>query len=568
MSRLLPTLLIASALLLWASPATAEDGIMPVSEIKPGMEGYGKTVFQGVKIETFPFKVVDILRNWNPGMDVILIKCGGAVVEKAKIIQGMSGSPCYIQGRLIGALAYGWSYNIDALAGVTPIEDMLKIADRTLEKQACLPIRRGAGRAGGLEPCKAPLFVTARSRQGMEFLEKMLEGTDLVPMSAGGGGGYGDLDAPLEPGAAISVILMSGDMEMFATGTVTWTGGGRILAFGHPFFGEGEHSMPVTNSWTYTVVARDVTSFKLSAPGKILGAMTQDRSAGICAESGRKSAMIPLKIRVENPKTGSVQSYSMSIVDHKTWTSELSTYALIDALSNSEPGPEGDAKEIELVFKPRGRDEVRVKSFVSSGGGWFANYGLLRPLEAYLGNPFEEVHVDSISIDVRVVHEDMRGAIAGVTVDRDEYYPGETVSMLIDVKKPKKGTAIFPLKVFLPLNLEPGEHSLEIMAQDDVEPYDVPVIEDVDTLLRQIRRLSGRDSKKIVAVIRSPEFKLQHKGKSMENVPFSVLSQLLPTLKTGKYFIKTKIIESEGFSTGLYVSGQKTLKITVKKKAE
>ncbi len=544
--------------------AAADDQIMPLDQVKSGMQGHGRTVFRGTKIETFPFEVIDVLRNWNPGTDVILVKCGGETVGRAKIIQGMSGSPCYIDGKLIGALAYGWSFNIDALAGITPIEEMIKIADRPLEKNAALPPRRGTGKYGGLEPCKAPLFVSARSRAGLEFLEKALDRFDLVPMSSGGGG-MSDLDAPIEPGSAVSVLLMTGDMEMFATGTVTWVSGGRMLAFGHPFFGSGEHSMPVANTWTYAVVARDWTSFKLSAPGRIVGTMLQDRQNGIFAVLDRKPALLPFAIRVENGKTRTVHEYSMRIIDHREWTGNLVTFAVVDAVASAEPCPEEEAREIEISYKPRGYAGVKVGLFRASGG-WFSPYVMLEPLTAFLDNPFEEAHVDSVSVSIRTVHEDLRGDIYGVSVAREEYFPGETVSMAVDVRRPRKEPETFGLKFTLPVDLPAGQHAIEIRPQDQIPEPDAPAIENVGTLLDRIRRLGNRDSRKIIAVLRSPDYTLQHKGQSMDNLPLTMLSQLLPTFKTGKYFIKSRHFESEPVPTGLYLSGGKTVKITVKKK--
>jgi hypothetical protein len=572
MSRVL---IIAMALgLSLAMPcAWAEDEILPLASVRPGMKGHGKTVFSGTRIETFPFEVVDVMRNWYPGLDIILVRCTGPMLEKARIIQGMSGSPCYIDGKVIGALAYGWNFALDALAGITPIEQMIKLARRPLEKNVSAPraprAPRGAGGDfGGLQPCKTPLFVSASTSAGMRYLREVFSPYNVVPIMSGGGGAFADLKAPLEPGSAIGVLLMRGDMEAYATGTVTWVKGDEVLAFGHSFFGDGEYTLPATNAWTYTVVASAQSSFKLSAIGRTVGAVVQDRQTGVFVRKGKKSRLIPYKIRIRNDNTGSVHEYNMEIADHRRWTPNMVNFALIDALSSAEPGPDSEAKEIDLVFKPRGYDEVRVRQFVASGGGFFASYGLARPLAAFLQNPFREVHVDSIRMEVRIVHEEKRGAISGVTMSRDEYFPGETVEFIVDVKRPRLSPLTFPLRIRLPKDIEPGEHPIAIRAQDEFVPWNAKAVEDVKTLLHNLRLLSTRRSDLLIAVMDAPDYRLQHKGEGMENLPVTVVTQLLPALKTGKFFAKGKLYESEPVKTGLYITGGKIVKIKIKKRAE
>ncbi|MHC5082156.1 MAG: hypothetical protein ACYTHN_24385, partial [Planctomycetota bacterium] len=407
------------------------EEILPLSEVKPGMKGEGKTAFRKTDILTFTFEVVDILQNWLPGQHVIMIRCGGPEVEKTGIASGMSGSPCYIDGKLIGALAYAWPWSKIPLAGVTPIESMLKIAKRPREKGVALPARFPPRQ--GLKRLETPLFVTTRSSRALTFLEKACKKYSMRPVGGGGSGGaFRNLDAKLVPGAAIGVLLMDGDMEAYAVGTVTHCDGKNILAFGHSFLMEGEYSLPITNAWTYTVIPRSPGSFKLSATGKVLGALVQDRQAGILGRLGEKSVLVPLSIKVRNPRAKVEHTYAIRIAQHKVFTPMLASFALRDALDAAEPGPGEVSQEVILTFKPEGADEVSVRMFFSKDEGWWGR-DFTAPLSLYLDNPFAKTKVEQISVDAEILIEGRTASLTGMKYEKREYAPGDTVRVHLEI---------------------------------------------------------------------------------------------------------------------------------------
>ena len=153
-------------------------------------------------------------------------------------------------------------------------------------------------------------------------------------------------------------------------------------------------------------------------------------------------------------------------------------------------------------------------------------------------------------------------------MSRDEYFPGETVEFIVDVKRPRQSPLTFPLRIRLPKDIEPGEHPIAIRAQDEFVPWKAKAVEDVKALLHNLRLLSTRRSDLLIAVMDAPDYRLQHKGEGMENLPVTVVTQLLPALKTGKFFAKGKLHESEPVKTGLYLTGGKIVKIKIKKRAE
>ncbi|NNM85148.1 MAG: hypothetical protein HKL96_05245 [Phycisphaerales bacterium] len=298
----------------WANPDPAH--LMFENKIEPGMTGYGLTVMHGDAIEKFYVRVVDVMKNFGPDMNVILVRCHGLGLRHSGIIEGMSGSPVFINGKLIGAIAYGWSYSKDPLGGVQPIRQMLGIPLPSSGKHAAAGAGAGGAAAGPainnnsafggdpaaismlrhalrhntpgwgalarcvlqrssvmmphaitaqtgsgrLVPLASPLMAGGASPEVVRYLQQAYAGGDLTPMAAGGAGGggpngqlggWGELRpgaVKLTPGAAISVPLMSGDLDLAAIGTVTDIFHGHLYAFGHRFFAQGPTSLPIATA--------------------------------------------------------------------------------------------------------------------------------------------------------------------------------------------------------------------------------------------------------------------------------------------------------------------------------
>src|SRR5208282_5584681 len=239
-------------------PAFAVDTLRP-EQLQPGMKGYGLSVFQGTKPEHFEVEIIGVLKNVMPKQDMILIRMSGAGLEKHKVIAGISGSPIYINDKLIGALAYGWTFENEPLAGVTPIHNMLAQLTRPFVPPSTVmtsvslgrssstpamfappngPFSRDAGDFDTPHPLLTPLSFGGFSARVIERFGSRFTGFGMMPVVAGGAGS-GALprrSGDIEPGGAIGVQLMRGDLNMTAVGTATYIEKNRVLAFGHPFF--------------------------------------------------------------------------------------------------------------------------------------------------------------------------------------------------------------------------------------------------------------------------------------------------------------------------------------------
>ena len=248
---------------------------MPVDEVHAGMRGYGLNVFRGTDIARFDFEVVDVVRNyWGTRQSVILVRCSGQGLEESGIISGMSGSPLYLDDRMIGAVAFKWPFATEPLAGVTPVGQMLKIPadpppDATNGAGASLPAKTLLNALiHRTNPIPSSLLQRLRPPQGMPLplsvssaapgviplLEEYLKPLGLQPVGVGAGGAAPPQDIKLSPGATLAVTLMQGDLNIAAIGTVTEVDGTRVLGFGHAFLAQGAVDLPIATGHVYTVV--------------------------------------------------------------------------------------------------------------------------------------------------------------------------------------------------------------------------------------------------------------------------------------------------------------------------
>jgi hypothetical protein len=293
--------------------------ILPLSEVHPGLVGEAFTVFEGVKPEAFKVRVLSVVPNFLPKQDIILVRAEDPRVANCGIAAGMSGSPVYVDGKLMGAIAYGWSFAKEALAGVTPIESMLAGRQRPRRPPGD-PFLVDNGRAlapgQAAQPrCRARAFrrraafaarVAAPGRLGisdaaMRELGETLRPFGLVPVRAGGAGGRKPTAAPAEavqPGATVGVALVRGDITAVAMGTLTQVEGGTIIAFGHPLMGLGEVNLPLVSGEVHAIVASLSSSIKLASPLTEIGRVVQDLSSGIVGELDRFAPSVPVEVLV------------------------------------------------------------------------------------------------------------------------------------------------------------------------------------------------------------------------------------------------------------------------------
>jgi len=330
--------------------AVARIPIMTVDQLKPGMKGTGRSVFFGTEIKEFGVEVVDVMRQVWPRGDLILCRLSGQGLEESGVVAGMSGSPVYIDGRLIGAVAYAWSFAKQPLAGVTPAAQMLRIWNEQDRSESPRGGRSGrvsvkSGHAG-LSALPLPVALSGFTPALAEVIEPALREFGLSPVGAAGTASSASWDTSnLVPGAAVGVALIDGDVRLSGIGTLTCREGNRILAFGHPMFQAGSVRMPMVGGVIHSVLPSVASSFKLFSATGPVGTVNQDRLAGIGGEIGPVPEMLPVLAMVSSPS--GTDTYRFRIIEQEDLAPLLAAVGLTDIVYQTE----GSLEEMTLASR-------------------------------------------------------------------------------------------------------------------------------------------------------------------------------------------------------------------------
>lgn len=551
----LAVLLLAASIAEGQGEEQRKPEIIRVDELKPGMKGYGLTVFKGTEIEKFDVEVIDVLKNFFPKMDIILIRCSHPVIEHANIIGGMSGSPIYIEGRLAGALAYGFvRFAKDPIAGVTPIENMLAELDRPVE-QTSVPHRREFREDDFLRRCTVPVIASGITRATLRKFEDEFKKLGLEVFSGGGAGRYKDLDIKLEPGAAVGVELLRGDFSFEGIGTVTYCDGDKLLAFGHELLGGGQICMPMTTAYVNQVMASQVYSYKMASVVKPVGTFTQDRMACAGGTIGQTCPMVPLTITITNKATGYETKYKLEMIQQEQITPLLLRVALSNALHAAEPGDFTNRTlfyELKLHLKDIGT--LVLDDMVE---GDYLDMAVL-PALMLLNNPFKKVQIESVEANVAARAKQLVASIESATLDATEVKPGTTLTVSVVLRPFDLPTVKRTLSVKVPSNIPPGNY--EIVVASGPASFEVPPPDSIEDIIQALRERFK--SNELVATFPVPSVGITYKGKKMPNLPMSVFGALLSAEATGISVQQDKL--QVRMPTEWIIRGRKTVAFRVK----
>ncbi|HSY40225.1 MAG TPA: SpoIVB peptidase S55 domain-containing protein [Polyangia bacterium] len=601
-------------------PSGPPPAIMPLSDVKPGMVGQALTVFQGTKPEPFKVRVVSVMHNFLPKQDVILIRAEDPRVEFSGIVAGMSGSPVYIDGKLVGAVAYAWSFAKEPLGGVTPIESMLaerrrpRRVGREYFAEGGPDNGQGQGKPGGqpggaeslripaamsgaltqnhsgfgspdalsrglglppIGPAPAngeprllrasvPLTVSGFSPRAVGELAEEMRPTGLVPLQAGGGGHIGPPAAGhVEPGSAIGVELVRGDMSTVATGTVTYVNGSDVLAFGHPLFGIGEVYLPMVDAEIHAFLPSLSQSFKMSSPLNEVGTLVQDRPACIVGDLDARTTMLPVDVRVTGPGV-EPRLFHAEVARNRRLTPMLASTVVSNAIADAEPdvtdmivtvtskvGVKGYAP-LELrdqIFSPEG---VSSHALASSRG--------LRAMDNLLVNPFEPVTLDRLDVDVRVEYRRDVAEIVGVALPTQDVHAGDTVDLRVTLRPYAGSEYVETVPVIIPRTVAGQTLKIEVASGASVRP-DVPQAETLPVYIDNMRKSYSATS--LVVTLQTQDDGASLRGRLISGLPDSALDTLRPgnqTNRAGAYHIADRTL----FPARQLVSGREELSVAVK----
>jgi hypothetical protein len=483
---------------------------MPLSDVKPGQIGKVRTVFQGTAIEEFECEVIGILKDSvGPHKDMIMVRLRGQKAEFTGVVAGMSGSPVYINGKLVGALAYRWgSFTKEAIGGITPIEYMLEVGkypDKEGPRRAAVPssspfgpgatgahqdfgewlasgfwaeaqsaqpeTQSAGGSATMMTPIATPLVFSGFDRRLFDQFAGYFRQNNFVPTIGGGGSRDIKQESEFEPGAAISCLLMRGDMSIAGTGTITYRDGDQVLAFGHPMFQMGSADIPMAKANVVLTLSSSLGSSKVAQATEIVGSIKQDRLTAILGKVGPVSRMIPVSIDVQNAR-GEKQSYNFEMFEDPFFTPLLFNIAVSNAMIGSVDYESVQTIGLRGQIDIDGHAPLKVNDVMSSDDNDVVlplavkvSGNLARVFSGLYNNSLERPVINKISLAINQASERRGAVIEEARADREEIKPGEEFSVAV-VLRPFRGERITKVvKLRAPETAE-RDRELRVMVSD------------------------------------------------------------------------------------------------------
>lgn len=515
------------------APAFAQP-YMPVEDIQPGMTGIGKTVFHGTQIDTFGVEILGVMHNtFGPKSDMILARLSGGPLAEAGVIAGMSGSPVYIDGKLIGAVGYaiGPIFVNEPIAGITPIKEMVALFDRpdSVANEAMSQSNRAAlDELGSVRPVSVPLMLSGFAPQAVADFRDELMGYGFLPMQGGGGVDTTLAMGEFEPGSPLGVQLIRGDLSVTGIGTLTHRIGNRVVGFGHEMLSLGTTEMPMTAAYIHHILSSQMSSFKLGVATHPMGVIVQDRVPGVAGVIGKHAQMMPVRIDIASP--GSHEIFKMDVLHSRLLGPVLVRMAVVSSLISAEKlsGETTVDGAVKIYLKDRRPIQIE-DTFAGLQGLGLSVLGLTQPLAQVMQNSFEPVIVDSVVFQMSLQERTKAARISGVKLAKGHFEPGDTLqvdvtlSPLLGVEK--------TLSVMLKIpHYASGRVMLRVMSEKSSRSQDVkraPGLYEANGLDDVIRLVTspGRSDVLVVELL-SGEQTITVAGQAVGVLPKSVVTAL------------------------------------------
>lgn len=446
-----PLLLLVFLMPILASTRVAPVEFMPVADLKPGMKGIGKTVFHGTEVQDFDIEVKGILKNARPKSDLILLQLSGGPLEESGVIAGMSGSPVYVDGKLVGALAFALgTFPKEPLAAAIPIEDIL-----TPEDFGAVGMQLPRSESfGDITPIATPVVFSGFYPRTIQWSAPHLEQFGLIPVVGGGGGG--GKSTPLKPGSVLAVKLLDGDLEMSAIGTLTHIEGNKFYAWGHPLFLTGKTELPATGGYVHTIYKSSMSSFKIASTTKGLGTVLEDGFSGISGSLDATAKTLPVSISVTSGNR--TYDYQIKIVLNERLTPSLFATAVMNcAIVNGNIRGELTINS-DTKISLEGRDPVRFRETYTDS---LAIFDLARDasdlLAVLMGNVFEKVTFKNVDIKLVLTSKSKNASIADAFASKRIANPGDTIAVTVRLKRRAQEEYLKTAYLMIPEDTPAGE---------------------------------------------------------------------------------------------------------------
>ncbi|MBK9528428.1 MAG: hypothetical protein IPO41_08960 [Acidobacteria bacterium] len=606
LSILLIPALNLSAQFQTASAVSGPLQIMPVSEVKEGMRGTAQTVFSGAKSEEFKVEILGVVPNYiGPKQDMIIGRLSGANAERTFVFAGMSGSPVYINGKLVGAISYSFPFAKEPICGITPFEQMTSaveqgptkrlasansrtfsyadlIADKWLPTVATVPSgslasgfssnsRLMAVAGQTFTPIATPLTFSGVSQKTLDAYEPLLRQAGLLAVSASTSGSaitpMKAADATtLLGGDSVVVSLSRGDVQVAAAGTVTHRDGNKIYAFGHPFFSLGSANLPMSESHVVTVVPNANNSFKLSVPDALVGTMTQDRATGIYGVLGETPKMLPVKISLTTSR-GRIEEVNFESAFDELLTPLIVNVGMGNAFGASERTLGDTTVTVSGEIKVKGEQSVRIeRRFAGTQSSAMAGASVAAQLQALLRADFPGADLTGVTLNMTAVDGSKTAVVDRVTLDRSQARAGDTVELSVSQRTASGMLLTQKVPFTIPKDAAPGSLAITVgdgtaVSQNSaITQFTARSAAELITTLNQLKRPD-----RLYAVISRTSTGAVIGSSELPNLPPSILATIHNDRTVGgsKPTVNSIVADLEIPATEYIVTGSQTISIEI-----
>ena len=569
------------------------------------MKGTARTVFRGSEPEDFSVEILGVVPGGiGPKQDMIVGRISGGGADRTAVFAGMSGSPVYVNGKLLGAISYSFPFSKEAICGITPIEQMIDIFEtkqpaRTLARDPRsfsfaelastnfgLPkadstggLLSGVSQSSALmavagqsfQRIATPVTFNGISQETLNLFAPQLLQSGLLPVAAAGGA------APMSPmktadattlvgGDSVSMQLTRGDYSMAAAGTVTLRDGEKIYAFGHPFLNLGSSDLPMSESHVVTVIPNVNNSFKLAVPDAMVGSMTQDRATGVFGKLGKAPTMIPVKLNVITSR-GGTETLNFEIARDEFLTPLLLNIAIYNAVTAQERGLGDTTVSVKGTVKLMGQESVAIeRKFAGAQAQQMASGSVVAPVAALLRSRFDDLNIESITIDVASTDGTQIGTLDRLAVDLAEVKAGETIELQAFARTSSGKIYVQRIPITIPKDTPAGSFKITVgdgsqVMKDSASQHFVP--KDLSELVSVINSLKSSD--RLYAVATRSSSGVVVGASEMPNLPPSMLATLNSDRSSGgvKSVVQTTVFEKSLPPSEMIITGQQSLTIEV-----
>lgn len=568
-----------------AGNALAGVETMPVEELRRGMRGIGRTVFQGTRIDTFHVEILGVLHNAiGPRSDLILARLSGGPLSNTGVILGMSGSPVYVDGKLIGAVSYRvGAFAKEPIAGITPIAAMVDLFNRPAAPEGVSSAARltkaGARRlidlagmdAAELTPISLPIVISGFAPQAVADFRQAFSNLGWTPVQGGGGVDPGLPAGGFEPGAALGVQLVRGDLSVTGIGTLTHRDGDRVVGFGHSMIFGGATALPMTGAYIHEVLPSQSASFKLGVAGRTMGAIVQDRAPGIAGTIGLEVDMMPVRINLRSP--GKEAQFRMEVLRDRDLGPTLLRIAVFSAMVSSEKLTGEVTVKSRVRIDLNGRPSVEAENvYAGTLGLGNAVLGVTTPFANLIRNPFRPIRIERVTFDLDVEAERAHTAhIQAIGLQKTSFQPGDTVRVTVSLRPYWGGLRQAEEAMVIP-NQTPGGRlilrvssaSAHVKQEAKRAPGEYNA-RNLDHLIRLLGR-SGRNNEMVVELLSGAQG-VTIEGREVSRLPSSVLSALQFSRSSDAVKqVRQTVVQRVRIPTDYVLSGSQIVVLNVNRK--